>query len=196
MGKSANCMNIGTEKLLIAELLQQWASHHTDDGLNDIKNYAPLFRRLALECKHITEFGVRNGISTGAFMSGTPKTMRCYDIDRRPNIDMLLVVAKWQGIDFEFIQKDTTQVGIEDTDLLFIDACHRYSHVSKELKSAKHVKKYIVFHDTTECWERENGNPVYIEGIGRAIQELVAQGDWFVSSHYTKGSGLMILARK
>ncbi len=158
---------------------------------------AGLFRRLALECKHITEFGVRNGISTGGFLSGLPDRHVCYDIDKRPNMKMLENIAGLAGVKFEFKQADTTSLpSIEPTDLLFVDACHRYSHVSKELVHAKSVRKYIVFHDTTERWERENGNPVYIEGIGRAIQELLAKGEWFISSHYTKGSGLMILARK
>jgi hypothetical protein len=181
---------------LITELLQQWSANHTDDGLNDIKDYAPLFRRLALECKHITEFGVRNGISTGAFLSGKPEKHICYDIDKRPNMDMLEYVAQLIGIDFHFKQQDTTQARIESTDLLFVDACHRYSHVSKELKNAPFVKKYIVFHDTVQCWQWEEGNPVKVEGIGRAIQELLATNEWFISSNYTKGSGLMVLARK
>lgn len=188
-------MNQGTNRRLLADLLQQWAANHPDDGKNDIKDYAPLFRRLALECKHITEFGTRNGISTGAFLSGCPATFRAYDIDRRPNVDMLQYAAELLGISFEFIQADTTQASIDETDLLFIDACHRYSAVSQELKNAPRVRKYLVFHDTTECWERENGNPVYVEGIGRAIQELLAKGEWFISSHYTQGSGLMILSR-
>jgi len=188
-------MKVCKSKRLIADLLLQWAANNPDDGLNDINKYAALFRRLALECKHITEFGVRNGISTGAFLSGLPKSMRCYDIDRRPNIDILENAAELAGVDFQFIQDDTTQVAIEKTDLLFVDACHRYSHVSKELKNAPMVRKYIVFHDTVECWERENGNPVYVEGIGRAIQELLATGDWFISSKYDTGSGLMVLSR-
>lgn len=180
----------------LSELLYQWAANHKDDGKNDIQNYASLFRRLALECKHITEFGTRNGMSTGGFLSGIPRVFRAYDIDRRPNVDMLETTAKLMGIDFKFNQADTTETEIEETDLLFIDACHRYSAVSKELKNAPKVRKYIVFHDTTECWERECGNPVYVEGIGRAIQELIAKGEWHITSHYTEGSGLMILSRK
>jgi predicted O-methyltransferase YrrM len=188
--------DVATGRRLIAELLQQWAKHHTDDGLNDIKDHAPLLRRLALECKNITEFGVRNGISTGAFLSGIPEKIRCYDIDRRPNMDMLKYVAEQMAVDFEFIQTDTTQALIDETDLLFIDACHRYSHVSKELKNASRVRKYIVFHDTVQCWQWEEGNPVKVEGIGRAIQELLDKGEWFISSDYRTGSGLMVLARK
>ncbi len=180
----------------LADLLQQWAANNPDDGKNDINKYAGLFRLLASECEHVTEFGVRNGISTGGFLSGRPRKYKAYDLIRRPNIDMLEWTAKSLNVDFQFIEADTTRIEIERTDLLFVDACHRYSHVSKELLNAPKVRKYLVFHDTTECWERENGNPVYVEGIGRAIQELLAQGEWFISSHYTEGSGLMVLSRK
>lgn len=181
---------------MIEALLHQWAANHPDDGKNDINRYAGLFRLLARQCPHITEFGTRNGISTGAFLSGCPKTFRAYDLVRQPNIDMLESAAKQLGVDFTLTEADTTQADIEPTDLLFVDACHRYSAVSKELRNAPKVSRYIVFHDTTECWARENGNPVYVEGIGRAIQELLATGEWFISSHYTEGSGLMVLSRR
>src|ERR1035437_9049264 len=180
----------------LSQLLFQWASNHPDDGKNDIKNYAKLFRFLALECKHITELGTRNGISTGAFLSGVPAAMRCYDLDRQPNVDMLEDAAQALGVDFVYTQADTRTVDIEETDLLFVDACHRYSHVSKELKNESKVRRYIVFHDTVECWEHENGNPVPVEGIGRAIEDLIKGGNWVLTSHYTEGSGLMILSRR
>jgi hypothetical protein len=177
-------------------MLKEWAAHNPDDGKNDIHKYADLFNLLAAECQSVTEFGVRNGISTGALLSGLRGKYRGYDLVRRPNIDMLESIAIDLDIDFKFSEADTRLVSIEPTDLLFIDACHRYSHVSRELKNEPEVKKYLVFHDTTECWERENGNPVYVEGIGRAIQELLAGGKWFISSHYKEGSGLMVLSRK
>lgn len=179
-----------------AELLLQWSANHRDDGLNDIGTHAKLFRMLAAQCEHITEFGVRNGISTGAFLAGQPKEMVCYDIIKQPNFTFLEAVARQMGVVFTFIQKDTTKVEIEPTDMLFVDACHRYSAVSKELKNAHKVRKYIVFHDTVGCWKWEEGNPLRVEGIGRAIQELIAAGQWELTSEYDKGSGLMVLSRK
>lgn len=189
-------MNVTQEKSALASLLHQWASMNPDDGKNDINSYAGLFRLLAKQCNHITEFGTRNGISTAAFLSGCPAAFRAYDLVKQPNILMLEGITRMIGIDFEFIEADTTEISIAPTDMLFVDACHRYSAVAKELRNSTMVKKYIVFHDTTECWERENGNPVYVEGIGRAIQELIAKGEWVITSHYTKGSGLMILSRR
>ena len=179
-----------------AELLHQWAANHKDDGLNDIGSYAKLFRFLASQCNHITEFGVRNGISTGAFLSGMPKEIVCYDIVKQPNMTFLEAVAQSMGTIFTLMQQDTTTADIAPTDLLFIDGCHRYSAVSKELKNSHKVRKYIVFHDTVGCWKWEEGNPLRVEGIGRAIQELLAAGDWELTSEYDKGSGLMVLSRK
>ena len=37
--------------------------------------------RYASECDHVTEFGVRRGISTGYLLDGNPTTMVSYDTD-------------------------------------------------------------------------------------------------------------------
>lgn len=181
---------------MLDTLLHQWSTFNPDDGKNDINRYSSLLRLLASECDHVTEFGTRNCVSSAALLSGHPKHMRCYDLVRQPNVDLLEWSAKELGVDFQFIQANTRQVEIEATELLFIDAKHTYSAVHDELKNDHLVGKYLVFHDTVECWERENGNPVYVEGIGRAIQELIAQGEWQITSRYTEGSGLMVLTRK
>lgn len=186
-------------KQAIARLLAQWASANVDDGKSDVYKYAGLFRGFVAECPHITEFGVRDGVSTAAFLSGLPKVMRCYDLEKSENIGMLEEVAGEDGlgVDFKFLREDTRFAQIEETDLLFIDSLHQYSTIKKELDgSADRVRKYIVFHDTTKFWEYEPNNPCYVEGIGRAIQELLAGGGWEVVARYREGCGLMVIRRK
>src|ERR1700722_2562949 len=168
----------------IAELLFQWAANNPGDGKSDSNIYAEKFRNYARECTSVTEFGTCHGGSTGAFMSGLPGKLYCYDLVRQPNIDFLEEIARILGVDFRFYQQDTREVEIAETDLLFVDSLHRYSTVSKELRNAVKVRRYVIFHDTTKFWIREPNNPCYIEGIGRAIQELLATGQWRVVEHY------------
>lgn len=179
----------------ISELLYQWARNHPGDGKSDSNIYAEKFRIYAAECSHITEFGTCHGVSAGAFISGIPKEFHAYDLVRQPNIDFIEEAAKLLGVKFTFHKEDTRIATIKETDLLFVDSLHRYSTVSRELRNANKVRKYIIFHDTTKFWEREPGNPCYVEGIGRAIQELMDTGSWRIIEHYKEGCGLMVLER-
>ena len=72
----------------------------------DINEHLETLKRYTAECSHVTEMGVRNVVSTWAFLSGNPKKYIGIDINPSP-VEMAEKLAKEQGIDFTFIQADT-----------------------------------------------------------------------------------------
>ena len=99
---------------------------------------------------------------------------------------------------------DTTNIEIEETDLLFIDTLHEYEQIKKELElHGNKSRKYIIFHDT-ECFKfRNERNPdVYGQtkedklGIVPAIMEfLELNPHWKVHEVFTNCNGLTVLKR-
>lgn len=161
---------------------------------SDINEHLPTLKKYAEECKHITEMGVRYIVSTYALLMGKPNILVSYDImacDWMPIKDMVKETTS-----FKFIIGDTTQIEIDETDLLFIDTLHNYIQLTTELKlHANKVKKYLIFHDTTSFetrGESYTGEPQ--EGIWRAIKEFLEKNSqWVLHERFTNNNGLTIL---
>jgi hypothetical protein len=94
---------------------------------SDINGHMMALKNYASECQHITEMGVRNVVSTWAFLAAKPKKLVSIDIVQCP-IQEAADAASEAEIDFEFIVADTSEskLDIEKTDLLFIDTLHIY----------------------------------------------------------------------
>lgn len=164
---------------------------------SDINEHMPTLYYYASHCKHITEMGVRNVVSTWAFLKSKPKRIICYDIKRSNNIDIAITSAKENGIELEFYEKDVLTVEIEETDLLFIDTLHQYKQLSQELNMhASRVKKYIIIHDTTKFAHTDEftGAP---NGLWPAIKEFLKyyNTEWRILHRYTNNNGLTIMER-
>jgi len=174
---------------------------------SDINEHVETLFNLAKEVEHITEMGVRNVVSTWAFMLRDPKKLIGIDIHTNENVEAAkLIYPKW-----EFIEGDTLIVNIKKTDLLFIDTLHIYTQLKNELnKHAKNVKKYIVLHDTTTyghtdeptSWQTPEIMSNYKiddnkRGLKPALEEFLATNeDWYIFKEYTNNNGLTILKRK
>ena len=153
--------------------------------------------------------GVRNVVSTWAFLSGNPKTYVGVDILPCP-IQKAEQLAKERGIDFTFIQADTLDpnFSIQETDLLFIDTWHIYRQLVQELRiHGNKARKYIILHDTTSFGEEDEGhwdeyskrvgNPGEKRGLWHAIMEFLDENpQWGLLERYTHNNGLTILARR
>ena len=173
---------------------------------SDINEHIDTLYNLAKECSHITEMGVRNVVSTWAFMLRNPETLVGIDLHTNPNVTTAeFIYPKWK-----FIKADTTKITINETDLLFIDTLHIYSQLKKELiLHANKVKKYIVLHDTTTygftdeptSWQTpeimENYKVEDKKGLQPAIIEFLNDNpEWILFKEYTNNNGLTILKRK
>lgn len=198
---------------LAAELYFMNLVNQPDRGSVDIVEHLPTLRNLANECKHVTEFGTRWGISTSALICGQPDTVVSYDINRgffEPYKSEAEALAQTAGVNFQFVEGDVLGVDIEETDLLFIDTYHTYNQLTKELnKHSSKVKKYIVLHDTVTYGtedEKPYDNGVVsdqltglqsaTQGLWMALEDfLEANTDWMVKEHYENNNGLTVLER-
>ncbi len=160
---------------------------------SDINEHLLRLYQLAGQCKHVTEFGTREGNSTVAFLFAQPETLVCYDTDHKEWVTELLRTLAGQTA-IEFNHSDVLHVEIAPTDLLFIDTQHTYAQLSQEL--ALHADKsrhWIVLHDTTTFGQTgEDGG----KGLWPAVQEfLAAQPQWKLAERHENNNGLTVLER-
>ena len=149
---------------------------------------------MAEGCDHVTEFGVRCGVSTVSLLSGKPKVMRSYDIQKPPNVETLRRIVP-EGTDWSFTVADTRGIEISQTDLLFIDTLHEYDQLRAELDlHGNKARKYLAFHDTVTFGERgELGG----QGLNLAIAEFKQRNPhWFTMADFKNCNGLKVLRRE
>ena len=163
----------------------------------DINEHLPMLYFLAQQCDHVTEFGVRTGASTLAFLhglQGRPATLRSYDINDQYGVQDSL--TRWTRVEWTFSICSTLSITrIEPTDLLFVDTLHNYDQVRQEL--ALHgdaARRWIVFHDTeTFGTIGDDGG----RGINQAITEwLEAKPEWRIVYRTHRNNGLTVIERQ
>ena len=164
---------------------------------SDIVEHLPVLKLYANEVDHVTEMGVRTVVSTYAFLAGRPKRMISYDIIpvEQFGVDRfwLAQIAAEVGTVYEFRVGDTTQVDIEETDLLFIDTLHTYEQLKIELARHAHkVRQYMIFHDIAIFGNVDETGTGW--GLVPAIQEFLAEHpEWFVHEWRMNNNGLGVL---
>lgn len=183
---------------------------------SDINEHLPTLYTYASECAHVTECGVRTGVSSyafGAALVSRPNT-RLVQVDpnSHPNIVQFQAQAKAEGLQSVFHQQSDLVCPIEETDLLFIDTWHVYGQLKRELaRWHPHVRKYIILHDTTvDEWagetarvgwdanrqSRESGIPVneILKGLWPAVAEFLGEHpEWTLRERFVNNNGLTIL---
>jgi hypothetical protein len=159
----------------------------------DINLHLTLLYKLANSVKHVTEFGVRDGQSTRAFLAANC-ILRSYDLYKDSYVQYLFELAQASNLDKEYIQGSSLEVNIEPTDLLFIDTDHNYNQLRKELALHHNkISKYIVMHDTTTYGGPSQGDPI---GLLAAVMEFLADNkEWRVMYHSHENNGLTVLER-
>lgn len=164
---------------------------------SDINEHLPTLRQLASECSHVTEFGVRTGVSTTALLAGLADrpetTLRCYDINSSPDVDRLRGVAGQCRL--IFAKADVLDIEIEPTEMLFVDTLHTGEQVALELfLHADKVSKYLVFHDTEIFGEQgEGGKP----GLWYGIRWFLStHRDWKAVRNDKNNNGLLVLQKE
>jgi hypothetical protein len=182
----------------MSDQIEQQYKHNCQTP-SDINEHLPTLYRLSMGCEHVTEFGVRYGASTSAFLYAATRkggpTFVAYDIVEEANIPWMFDTARREGADATFIKGDTLKININSTDLLFIDTNHTYEHLTEELyRHASKVKRFMVFHDTIS------------HGVGRPnteqrgllsaiIHYIISCREWAFYQHYTNNNGLTVLYR-
>jgi hypothetical protein len=188
---------------------------------SDLHQHIPTFYKYALDCTHITEFGVRWVTASWSFLKGLTdnvykkqKKMVGVDKKRHKNVDLFESMCKKHNIEYDFIEGNSAYVKIEETDLLFIDSWHTYGTMKRELHNNHHkVRKYMLFHDVItdasysesvrfnwniEQQSKESGyseDEIFI-GIVPAIKEFLNKHpEWRVKEFFRNNNGLLVLER-
>ena len=161
---------------------------------SDINEHLVSLRDISLQCNHITELGVRNMVSTWAFLEGLRKRgggkLVSVDITSPEGISPEVVEknAKNEGVDFKFIIGNSHQIELEPTDFLFIDTIHTGEHLKKELElHVEKVRKFIGFHDTESCRKE----------LLLVIKDFLAKNEsnWELFYYTQNNNGLIIIKR-
>lgn len=164
---------------------------------SDINAHLPTLKAYAEKCSHVTEFGVRDCVSTYAFIEANPKVLRCYDYIHHENMLDAEGLAKDRGVDVKFNIASTLDVDIEPTEFLFIDTKHNYVQLNKELLLHSHkVQKYLGFHDVVTFGLKNEFEEAGKQGLTPAIFEmLLREKCWTVDYYSYECNGLLILKR-
>ncbi len=151
---------------------------------SDISVHLPLLRLLAFQCDNIIEFGIRDGNSSVALLSGNPKSLISVDINMTPMFGYLSQFKNWK-----FIQASSTNPNLDigHPDLLCIDSLHEYRHCLQELKMwHKKVKIWVAMHDTVSC-----------PGVLQARNEFLSEHpEWFLAYDIKINHGMSVLQRR
>jgi cephalosporin hydroxylase len=165
--------------------------HHRIKNPSDISEHLCTLRLLATRCSKITEFGVRSGNSTIAFLAGLPERghLLSFDINAPAFVPPDDIGNRWTCL-----KADTSRLPlIGETDMLFIDTLHTYDQVVAELKHGNQAQSWIVLHDTVLFGT--NGE-VGLPGINAAITEFLSQNPhWEIFADCQHNNGLLILER-
>ncbi len=169
------------------ETMYQWAAQSP----SDIFEHIPTLRALAQQCRHVTEFGTRSGVSTIALLAAQLDKLITYDIERVPDAELISSHAGRTA--FVYRIEDVEAAEIEETDFLFQDTKHTGEHVYKLLqRHAGKVRKYLAFHDTVSCAERDPWYPQE-HGILWGINKYMKRHpEWRLLKHYPNCNGLTV----
>lgn len=170
---------------------------------SDINEHLPRLRELASECDHVTEFGMRGGVSTVALLAAQPKTLVSWDLNPLTVVSQRVadLVAVRGATDFQPRVGNTLEVFAEPTDLLFIDTLHTATQLKAELErhvdpTQDRVRKYLAFHDTETFGSRgEDGTEPGLRAAIRWFQRNHAFPLWKLIDDRRNCNGLVVLER-
>ncbi len=170
---------------------------------SDINEHLATLRGYASECEHVTEMGMRSGVSTLALLAAQPRKLISWDINplaiiSQNTVNLTLLAGRTQ---FQPRVGDTLEIVIEPTDMLFIDTLHTAKQLKAELERHADpveckVKKYLAFHDTvTFGTQGEDGSEPGLRAAIRWFQKCHAFPLWELIEDRQNNNGLVVLRR-
>jgi glycosyltransferase involved in cell wall biosynthesis len=152
---------------------------------SDINEHLGVLQKYANMCESVVEMGVREGVSTLAFLNSDCK-LTSYDLYKSPQVIAYFNEAQKSNKDCRYIQGDTRVLDIEPCDMLFIDTEHTYEQLTIELnRHHSKVKSFIAFHDT-----------VTFPDLMVALNDFLKDhSEWTIIEHHANNNGLTVIAR-
>jgi predicted O-methyltransferase YrrM len=190
---------------------------------SDINEHLPTLYKYALNCDSILELGVRDCVSSWAFLKGLQdnkngnerKSLFLNDIEECNIVDLINVSKELNiNVDYKWINDLNLDFKERTFDLTFIDTWHIYGQLKRELaKFSLLTKKYIILHDTTV--DAEKGETIRLQmdskkqsiesgfsiqeiecGLQKAINEfLFTNREWRIKEVFENNNGLTVLER-
>lgn len=187
---------------------------------SDINEHLPTLYNYASKCESIIELGVRDTVSSYAFVYGllnnnsSNKKLLLNDINPCEIHELLQLTNNLKiDIKYEWINDLDLEIK-ENYDLTFIDTWHVYGQLKRELeKFSKVTNKYIIMHDTTVddykgetirmCMNAKeqsikSGIPLdeINKGLVPAINEFLERNNnWKIKEIFRNNNGLTILEK-
>jgi len=161
-------------------------------AIANIYAHVPKLRDLASQCDTVVEFGLQHGVSTSAILAAQPRVFVSYDL--WSGCFWKLFDAHKEKTDFRYVCANVEAIDIPECDMLFCDADNTAIHVHNILtRHHDKVRKWIVFHDTTDFGEVSEWNRG--PGINPAIRSFLKdKPKWHVVYHVTNCGGLTVLS--
>lgn len=173
--------------------------------ISDINEHLPVLHDLANRCTHVTEMGVRTGVSSRALLSSNASKFRMYDLTADSEVSNLVDKCVAAGMDVQYTIADVLKIDIEPTDLLFIDTWHVYKQLRAELlRHAGKSKRYLVLHDTHTFGVADHqhvyplNNQTVQSGPGllpAVIEFMIYDPNWRFVYHTHRNNGFTVLER-
>lgn len=150
--------------------------------------------KLMKKCSSYKELGTQQGASAAAACLSNPNKVSLVDISFKnfnPSKHLFEEYCDSKGIELELREMDSTdRKTAGECDLLLIDSRHYPDHLTKELElHAKHVNKYIIFHDTSRLFGRPD------ERLWRVVEEFANKisNTWVIKERNTSNVGYTII---
>jgi hypothetical protein len=164
---------------------------------SDINQHLPTLKRYSDQCEVVVEMGVRNVVSTWAFLASNAREIISYDINFNQNIKQCQDICNLERRNWKFILDSSLTCDIPECDLLFIDTFHTFSQLSRELQiHSSKVRKWIICHDTESYGliSENQSKPGLQQAVNLFVEKSILD-KWKIKEHYQNNNGLTILER-
>ena len=146
------------------------------------------------ECVNsVAECGVFQGWTTALFMSCDIEFLDSYELDFRHISPLFLHFMRVkQGVNWSLNSLNTIEQPIKSADLVFLDTCHTYEFVKREIAlQGSYAKKYIAVHDANYP---PDSTP---KKVRDAVLEYAnkSQGVWKIDLDSDVDTGFVVLKR-
>ncbi len=159
-----------------------------------MKDHQVILKRVADQCRHVTEFGVRDGDgSTLAFLASRCPIVVSYDVEWPVAVKELQADAAEAGANWFFYWDNVLLVDIQPTEFLFLDTNElglaQEAHTPKQLLAELEMhgdkaSKFLGCHDTHQ-----------FKDLQRAFLTWGLNNGWELYYHSPECFGLTLLKR-